>query len=326
MGKTDLELEREADELLKQGNEELFKKNYDLAIHHLYKSRYLNFLLGFAGQANKVEIKLNNAKKFAARYDKSKRFSLAESEKKILEEEARLLADYSKNLEDRKRIEDAIMHYQEAFSIFDRLNKEYESKQMFWKINKIEEELKLLPGQKRDIDRWSNIADKAVELGKLSVRNNDYDIAKNWYKEAIDIYKELSFFDVVGNLYKERENIENIKTQKLKQKSQFVKDQETAQEQFQTRVDDELEKKEKKEQELLERLREMPPEIQEKLSKANMLMEKIKKELQMEKFQRVLGRYQIILDMYNSIPKEIIDLSSKISEIEQKISDLKSKI
>ena len=189
MGKTDLELEKEADALLKQGIEHVMEGNNDLAIPLLSKSKYLNLLLGYKAQAEKAEDKLQAAKKRVARYDKSKRFSLTQDDKEKLADEGRDLFNYSKALKDRNRIDDALILYKDAYAIFDGLNLDYESKQTFWLIRRIEEEQKISAGQEKDKDVWKNFAEKAIDLGKLAVKRNDYNTAKQWYKDSIDIFK-----------------------------------------------------------------------------------------------------------------------------------------
>lgn len=326
MGKTDLELEKEADELLKQGIEHIMGKQSDLAIPILLKSKFLNLLLGYNGQSEKVEEKLEMAKKHVDRYNKSKRFALTQDDKKKLEEEARSLFEYSKALEKRKRINDSLVFYNDAYSIFDMLNIEYESKQSFWLIRRLEEEQKIAAGREKDSDVWQNFAEQAIILGKLAVGKKDFKTAKDWYKEAIDIFKELKLFDVVSGLYKERDNIEKLKTEQLKNERQKLQERELKEERFQKRVDDILSEKKKIEEEKLIQLRTIPPEVKEKIEKAQMLMDKAEKEIQMNKFQRAIGRYQIIIEMYRTIPKETMDLSLKVTEIESKISDLQSKM
>lgn len=326
MGKTDFELEKEADELLKQGIEHIMGDNNDLAIPLLYKSKYLNLLLGYKAQVEKVEDKLQTAKNRVARYDKSKRFSLTQDDKGKLADEGRDLFNYSKSLEDRNRVEDALMLYKEAYAIFDGLNLDYESKQSFWLIRRIEEEQKISAGQEKDKDIWKNFAEKAIELGKLAVKRNDFNIAKQWYKDSIDIFKDLGYFDLVGELYKERENIENLKVEHLKNVRLKAQELELKEEKFQKRVDDVLTEKEKVQQIRLSELSELPAEIKEKLDKAQLLIDKAEKEAQMNKLQRAIGRYQIIIDLYCSIPKDTIDLTQEVAAIESKMSDLKSKM
>ena len=226
MGKTDLELEKEADALLKKGTEHIMGGNYDLAIPLLSKSKCLNLLLGYKAQAEKAEDKLQTAKKRVDRYDKTKRFSLSQDEKDKLAEEGREIFNYSKSLQDRNRIDDALMLYKEAYAIFDLLNLDYESKQAFWLIRRIEEEQKIASGQEKDKDIWKNFAEKAIDLGKLAVKRNEYNVAKQWYKDSIDIFKDLGYYDVVGGLYKERENIENLKVEYLKSVRQKAQEQE----------------------------------------------------------------------------------------------------
>jgi len=326
MGKTDLELEKEADELLKQGIEHIMGNNNDLAIPLLYKSKYLNLLLGYKAQVDKVEERLQAAKKRVDRYDKSKKFSLTQNDKDKLAEEANALFEYSKSLENRKRINEALMLYKDAYAIFDGLNLDYESKQAYWLIRRLEEEQKLAAGQAKDNDVWKNFGDKAVDLGKLAVKRKDFNTAKKWYKDSIDIFKDLKLFDVVGELYKERENIENLKVEHLKSVRQQAQAQELKEGKFQKRVDDILTEKEKAEEERRAIIRALPRDIQEKLEKAKMLMEKAEKETQMNKYQRAIERYQIIIDLYRSIPKDTIDLSKNVAEIELILSDLNSKI
>ena len=326
MGKTDFELEKEADALLKQGIEHVMGNNNDLAIPVLLKSKYLNLLLGYKAQAEKANEKLKAAKSRVNRYDKSKKFSRTPDDKDKLAEEARNLFEYSQSLEGRNRIDEALMLYNEAYAIFDELNLDYESKQTYWLIRKIEEEQNINAGQEKDKDVWKNFAEKAIDLGKLAVKRNDFNVAKNWYKHSIDIFKDLGYFDVVGGLYKERDNIENLKVEYLKSIKQSAQEKEIKEIAFQKRVDDVLSERQREEQEFLLKQSELPPEIKEKLEKVEMLRTKAEREVHVNNLQRAMGRYQLILDIYNSIPKEKIDLSNKVVEIEKKLSDLRSKI
>ncbi len=326
MGKTDLELEKEADALYKQGSELIMGKKSDVAIPILLKSKCLNLILGYKGQAEKVVEKLEMAKKHVDRYNKSKRFSLSQDDRKKLEDEARLLFEHTKTLEKRKRIDDALLLYNEAFSLFDMLNLDYESKQVFWLLRRLEEQQKIDAGKDLDNKNWANIAEQAIVLGKKAVSKKDYSSAKDWYKEAIDILKKLKMFDIVGGLYKERENIEKLEFERRRNEEQKVQEKELKEKKFQERVDDLLTEKEKIKEEELAKLKEIPPKIQEQLNKAQMLVEKAEKEIQMNKHQRAIGRYQIVIDIYRTIPKETINLSQKVVEIERKMSDLKSKM
>jgi len=119
------------------------------------------------------------------------------------------------------------------------------------------------------------------------------------------------------DLYKKEEELKLKKTSYSKIKEE---------QDFQKRVSDVLDEKQKHQTNQQERRRAVSPEIKSKLEKVELVRAKADKEESMNKFSRVLSRYQYILSLYNSIPKETIDLSEQILVVEQKILELKAKL
>lgn len=186
--------------------------------------------------------------------------------------------------------------------------------------------LLLLREKKKQEDELISKGQEILEKGNQKLKQKDYDGAKALYKQAIELFTQLGWYDQITVLQKELNNIDLYKKEeelKLK-KASYSKIKE--EQDFQKRVSDVLNEKQKYAAKQQERQRALPPEIKSKLEKVKLVRAKADKEESMNKFSRVLARYQYILSMYNSIPKDIVDLSEQISEVEQKILDLKAKL
>ena len=184
----------------------------------------------------------------------------------------------------------------------------------------------LLREKKKQEDEFISKGQEILEMGNQKLKQKDYDAAKVLYTQAIELFTQLGWHDQITILKKELYNIDLYKKEeelKLK-KTSYSKIKE--EQDFQKRVSDVLDEKQKHQTNQQERRRAVSPEIKSKLEKVELVRAKADKEESMNKFSRVLSRYQYILSLYNSIPKETIDLSEQILVVEQKILELKAKL
>ena len=196
------------------------------------------------------------------------------------------------------------------------------------KIKMIEkqEKIQLLREKKKQEDELISKGQEILEMGNQKLKQKEYDEAKNLYNQAIGLFTQIGWYDQIAILKKELHNIDLYKKEeelKLK-KASYSKIKE--EQEFQKRVSDVLNEKQKYQVKQQERQRALPPEINSKLEKVELVRAKADREESMNKFSRVLARYQYILSLYNSIPNDIIDLSEQISLVELKILDLKAKL
>jgi hypothetical protein len=165
-----------------------------------------------------------------------------------------------------------------------------------------------------------------MDQAKLAIENKEFKNAKKFYKEAIDIFKKLSWFDQADILYQEIRHVDIYETEHLKkmQKTKAVRQQQ--QEHFEKQINRALEEKRLLEEEKIALMKRIPPEIKRQVEKIYMLKEKAQKEIEFKKYQIAKGRFEYILELYNSIPKDKIDFTNDISEIKRKISEIESKM
>ena len=183
-----------------------------------------------------------------------------------------------------------------------------------------------LQEEKKKKEELENKAFSALDEGKKLVDSKQFIEAKPFYEQAIEIFTQLGWTQQVDVLQDELKNIDRYEEDfKEKQKQEFLARKKKEKE-FEDRAAGILAEKNKKEQERLARMRALPPQLQRNLKTAKMALEKAEKEMELKKFDRVMGRYEYVLELYNSIPKDKMDLSQDIKEIESKIADLKTKM
>ncbi|MHA2287612.1 MAG: hypothetical protein ACXABG_02375 [Promethearchaeota archaeon] len=194
------------------------------------------------------------------------------------------------------------------------------------KAKEREKKIQELRERKRREDEFISKGQELLEFGNQKLKHKEYDDAKNAYNQAIGLFTQLGWHDQITILKNEIRNIELYKKEeelKLK-KASYSKAKE--EQDFQKRVSEVLNEKQKYQARQQQLRRSLSPEIKNKLEKVKLVQIKADKEESLNKFSRVLARYEYILSIYNSIPKDVIDLSEQISEVEQKILDLKAKL
>jgi len=192
-----------------------------------------------------------------------------------------------------------------------------------WKEKQIEIQ-KLREKKKREEELIAK-GQELLEQGNQKLKRKEYDEAKAFYTQAIELFTQLGWHNQISILQKELQNVDRYKKEEEK-KSENARLTKLKQEQeFQSRVSKVMSEKERYSKKLHQQQTALAPEVRSKLEKIKLIQEKAEKEETSGNFLRALARYQYILELLQSIPKESIDLSNKVSEIEQKILDLKAK-
>jgi hypothetical protein len=186
------------------------------------------------------------------------------------------------------------------------------------KLNKLKE-------KKKREDELIAKGQELLENGNQKLKRKEYDEAKSFYTQAIELFTQLGWHNQISILEKELRNIDMYKKEEEK-KGEMARLTKLKQEQeFQSRVSKVMSEKERYNKKLQQQKTALPPDIRSKIEKIKLVQVKAEKEESSNNFSRALARYQYIIELYQSIPKETIDLSNEISKIEQKILDLKPK-
>ncbi|GAG65900.1 unnamed protein product, partial [marine sediment metagenome] len=186
------------------------------------------------------------------------------------------------------------------------------------KLDKLREE-------KKQKDELIAKGQDLLEKGNQKLKRKEYEEAKVFYTQAIELFTQLGWHNQIGILEKELWNIDLHKKEEEK-KGEMANLTKLKQEQeFQSRVSKVMSEKERYNKKLQQQQTALSPEIRSKIEKIKLVQLKAEKDESSNNLSRALARYQYILELYQSIPKENIDLSNEILKIEQKILDLKAK-
>jgi hypothetical protein len=194
------------------------------------------------------------------------------------------------------------------------------------KMQEKEEKILMLREKKKQEDELLNKAQELLELGNLKLKQKDYNEAKHYYLQAIGLFTQLGWHDQITILKKELHNIDLYKKEEEMKLQKININKIKGEQDFQKRVSNVLDEKQKYQVKQQEKQIAVSPEIKKALEKVELVRTKADKEESLNNFPRALARYEYILSLYNSIPKEAIDLSEHISSVEQKIKDLKTKL
>ena len=185
--------------------------------------------------------------------------------------------------------------------------------------------LHALREEKKQKDELIAKGQELLEKGNQKLKQKEYDEAKVFYTQAIELFTQLGWHNQIEILKKELNNIDLYKKEEEK-KGEMARLTKLKQEQeFQSRVSKVMSEKERYNKKLQQQKTALPPDIRSRIEKIKLVQVKAEKEESSNNFSRALARYQYIIELYQSIPKETIDLSNEISKIEQKILDLKAK-
>ena len=170
-------------------------------------------------------------------------------------------------------------------------------------------------------DELEKEAERLEKQSKAEFGKKDFTSAISLLEEAKDIYSKLGFQGKINMIDQRIARLNNLVKFEKQESAMKTKGEET----FQKRVDDVIKEKQRYTEKKLSEQRAIPPEIQRKLERINLLVEKAEREEKLGKYTRVIGRYEYILEIYNSVPKDMGDFSHQIYEIEKKIAMLQTK-
>jgi hypothetical protein len=341
LSKTDVEAEM----LEKKAKEQIKIKNYEAAIELFGGAKSIYLELNYIGKVGIIDKQINQLKKALDYEKKSKEkqkvdFKIAEKSNIIIkkpkydEYKERIIQDSDRSeliseAELRRiKIQEHMTQKEKKREIISQSEEKIEKRELFknQEFQKRQEELSKIEGKEKEKQIMIKNAEDILDLAKKSVNGHKFENAKKYYKEAIDLFKNLEWFEQVDVLYKEIKNIESYEIEylkKLKKESLLQANKDQA---FQKQTDFHLEEKKKREDIITARLKKLPSDLKIIMEKAKMIHEKAEKELQSNLFQRALNRYQYILELYALIPNDQLDLSLEIEEINKKITELKTKV
>ena len=328
-----LKSEVEAEELEKKAKDEMKKRNFEAAMTLFEKSKKIYEELNYKGKVIFIEKQIAQLKR-AMEYEKQKGIckepiiQKSGETKKIYKKEGLNKEEILSEAEERRNklrlqtLENEKKLESEKISNAKILEREKQKKQEIKESKvKLEEEQDQLKKQAelKELGEWT------LEKAKIAVKNKNFDEAKVRYKESIDIFKELGWFDQVSVLYDEIKNIEKYKVEDIKKRDLDSQKRKREDVEFQKRVNGILLEKKIEEEKKTDRLKGLTPEIKYIMEKAKAVQQKAEKEEKIN-INRAIDRYQYIIELYKSIPKDKLDLTTDISQIEEKIAKLKSKI
>ncbi|MHA1293879.1 MAG: hypothetical protein ACTSQJ_14575 [Promethearchaeota archaeon] len=216
MSQSNIELEKEADQLKLQARLEASKKNYELAILLLEEVKDIYLQLGFRGQIDLIERQIARFKALEASEKRAKLKNL-EEEKQVSIAERRKQRILKKT--EGMKIKESLQKRR----IETKMNSQYEiAKQR--QLTEREKRMKMLEEKKKREENLINQADKVMEQAKISVDNKKFNEAKAYYNEAIEIFTELGWNQQVEVLKTELKNIDKYEEEyKKKLKVEFLK-------------------------------------------------------------------------------------------------------
>ena len=348
-----LKSEVEAEELEKLAKENMKLKNYEKSKLLFEKAKEIYIQLNYMGKVGVIDKQLAQIKRVLEYENRTKKSqpttnnvnntSIRETEKSLdkstIENRKEENSDETKQYNDREKL----ISESELRRVKLREQSEKREREMgFQKIQdaKIKERddikkqdlLKMEEEQKASskIDEEEKIsvknAEVALDQAKAAIDSGEFNKARDFYKEAIDIFKGLGWHDQVGILYNEIKNLEKYKTEYLKKRTYESRKKQQTEEYLQKRTEALIQEKKQKEALKLASMQGLPPDIKNVIEKVKMLKEKAEKEEKASKFERVLNRYKYILELYNTLPSDKIDLTKEISEMEKKMAELEEKI
>ncbi|MHA2181225.1 MAG: hypothetical protein ACXAAH_07360 [Promethearchaeota archaeon] len=170
-------------------------------------------------------------------------------------------------------------------------------------------------------DELENEAEKLEKQSKIEFSKKSFISAISLLEEAKNIYSKLGFEGKISMIDQRISRLNNL----VKFEKQDLAIKTKGEEALQKRADEVIKEKQRYTEKKLSAQRAIPPEIQRKLERIDLIIKKAEKEEQLGKYPRVIRRYEYILEIYNSIPNDIGDFSPQINEIEKKIAILHTK-
>ncbi|MFO8020127.1 MAG: hypothetical protein R6U96_16000 [Promethearchaeia archaeon] len=341
-GDSKRELEKQADKLLEKAENARANQKIGKVIMNYKEALQLYDKLNYDYQCKKIRWKINKIKnkELAESHKPSNStpdqdhssLSIAERRKQRIQkqkekEEKQLQEAYSKAKVKREQIRKKVSRAQQK----EKEDQEYlkrlreREKEQERERKKIQEKLKKQEEKKQEEEKLVNEANAFLESAKMAVDNKQFSKAKQNYRDAIKIFKQLEWFNQVDVLYKE---IKNLNKYKFKHQRKLKKREERRQNQkkeFEARINRLKKEKTERQRKRAKQLKELSPELKRRMDKISMLIEKAEKEIRGNKIQRALKRYRYCVELYESFPEEKIDLTYDLTQIKEKIEDLEQK-
>lgn len=333
---------KKAEAVLDKGNKYINEHDYQNAKKCYDKSIQIFKDLGWKRQVQILEKERENIDLYENKFNKksqkkkldNKIFSPLEKEPSKLQKKStnHIIKNQSADLTwaEKRRLE---IRERVEHKMSEAENVKKNGKQILERENKIKtkkhkrlELKKKIQEKKQKEEKLLKDAEFLLDQAKGKIKSHQYDQAKEFYRQAIKVFKDLGWFSQVNNLYNEIENIEQYKQEYIRKQKEEKERSKKQKDAFQKRLERAKSEKEESEKRRLERIKSLSPENKRKLEKVNLLISKAEKEESRGKLKRAVGRYEIIIDLYNSLPQDKIDLSKDISEIKTKLSELRSKI
>jgi len=344
-----LKSEVEAEELEKQAKEEFKLKNYEKSKLLFEKAKTLNVQLKYMGKVSVIDKQIAQIKRVLEYENRTKQIlpttnnvnnpSIRETEKTLnkstIEKRKEENSAETRQYNDREKlISESELRRAKLREQSEKRERETEFRKTHDAKIKERDDIKKQALLKREEDQKASSkkdeerrisvknAEITMDQAKAAIDSGEFNKARDFYKEAIDIFKGLGWYDQVGILYNEIKNLEKYKTEYLKKMTYESRKKQQSEEYFQKQAENLLEEKKQKEALKLASMQKLPPGINNIIDKVKLLKEKAEKEENAGIYERALNRYRYILELYNSIPQDKINLKEEISEIEKKINEL----
>ncbi|MEJ2249526.1 MAG: hypothetical protein P8Y70_11435 [Candidatus Lokiarchaeota archaeon] len=346
---------RKAEECLDKGNLAIRRAEFDIARKFYKKSIQYFKLLGWNKQIIILEKELNNIDSYEEEHqERLRNISQNNISNKQNSNNSSYLINETQNLHSKLKKDvltnglndinrnKVLLESEKRRNVLRQKTEENirKSKERDESLKRIEErqkrlekensELKKKSVKTREMETKKKVllmeAEKALDKAKNCVDNNQYEKAREFYRTAIKIFKDLKWFDQVDVLYKEIKNLEAYKREYLKNLKEEEKRKKQLEMDYEKRIQKLKSESEFKKRSNLRDKQSLPKDIKKELERARMLLKKAEKEYEVCKYDRVLSRYNIILKIYRSIPKDLINFENEINELNSKIQTIKSKI
>jgi hypothetical protein len=345
-----MELDRQAGLLEAKAKKLAFDKHYDELIACYEDLAKIYEALGYEYQIRKVNFEIERYKNLQ-RQDQQDENSAStikrEQEISIAEERAQRLQMQKKvkeeqdlkviqRLEQEEREKKAVQS-QKQISIQDKMQRAKEDRMMIFQAKEAgvevdaiqrqreerERKLRELEAKKAQEEAMLKEANAFLDEAKRYVDRKEYDTAKNFYERAAKAFEAIGWKQQAEMLLKEVKNVSVYKAEYEKKQEEERKRREAQQAEFEARAAKILAEKEAKRRAEEEERKKLPPELQQKVDRAQLVLEKAKELEEKGKFDKSLSRYEYLIELYQEIG---IYGPEKFTPIKNKIEDLKKKM
>ena len=161
-----------------------------------------------------------------------------------------------------------------------------------------ERKLREIEQKKREEDAALNEATQLLDLAKNLVDKKAFDDAAQYYQQAADKFQSIGWASQATVLKTEVNNMARMKAEYLEKLQKEEDQRRKQQELFDARAAKILAEKEAKRKAIEAERNKLPPEIQAKWERAEMLHEKAKNLVEKGKTEKAIARLEYLLDLY----------------------------